>query len=223
MCVFFNYICYFLIIAINVGFIANDIIRSETNKYEFRNKLYIVEKLMLDQNVKKKIRDVCIEFYNIFWHKRSGYHDQVEFKDLIPYPLYEQLVLDVCWIALKHSNLFKHMDLPFNRNIAVLMKSEFMLEGQVIFQKNEIKDKMIYISSGEVQIISEQDGDTPIMTFSCGTILGETSLFVSYNSGNTVRCKNFCEVLVLNKSDFIKIIKKYPMKYAHMRRIVETR
>lgn len=67
--------------------------------------------------------------------------------------MYQQILLDVCWIPLKHSKLFKDMDMPFLRFISTLVKQEFMLEGQIIYQKNQLKDKMVYIASGVIQVL----------------------------------------------------------------------
>lgn len=48
------------------------------------------------------------------------------------------------------------------------------------------------------------------MSLSGGTCLGESSLVVSYSSRNTVRCKEYCEVHILSRIDFLKAIIKYP-------------
>ncbi|KAI4459473.1 cyclic nucleotide-gated cation channel subunit a [Holotrichia oblita] len=69
---------------------------------------------------------------------------------------------------------------------------------------------MVYIVSGVVQILSEDDNETPIISFSEGTCLGETAMLIDYPSTSSVICKVFCEATVLERKHYIKFSKLYP-------------
>lgn len=82
---------------------------------------------------------------------------------------------------------------------------------------------MVYIISGIVQVYSEEDGETPIINLGPGTCLGESSLFCSYPSSCTMVCRTYCEMNVLERTDFINTMWRYGEEYNRLRRIVQDR
>lgn len=223
ICIPVSYIVFFSIFGVCVAFIINDFTRSQAHKYNFKNNIANVAKSLKDKKIPPMIVATCMDFFHTFWMHRNGYKETHKIFEIIPFPLYQQIVLDVSWIPLKHSKLFKNMDLQFLRFISTFMTQKFMLEGELVFQKNHLKSKMIYIASGVIQIISEQDGDTPIMSLSAGSCIGESSLIISYKSRNTVRCKDYCEIQELDRKHFILAAHKYSQKFNMIRQEVEKR
>lgn len=61
------------------------------------------------------------------------------------------------------------------------------------------------------------------MSLSGGTCLGESSLIISYDSRNTVRCKEYCEVHVLERKDFLKAIFKFPDRFRYLSTNIKNR
>lgn len=68
----------------------------------------------------------------------------------------------------------------------------------------------LFFNTGVVEILSEDDNETPIISFSDGTCLGETSLFIDYPCTSSVVCKVFCEASILERKNYIKTSKLYP-------------
>lgn len=79
---------------------------------------------------------------------------------------------------------------------------------------------MIYIKSGIIQILSEEDGETPIFSLTSGTCLGESSLSISYPSGCTVVSKDVCDLAILHKRDFLRLTKIYQDKIIQVNKTV---
>ncbi|XP_048514988.1 uncharacterized protein LOC105691064 [Athalia rosae] len=109
------------------------------------------------------------------------------------------------------------MPIPFLRNVSLLCERKFVLPGDFVVKKFGLKDRMMYIVSGNVYVLSEEDNDTPILSFSGGTILGETALFTSYRSGVSVLAYTPCELHVLERNKFARVIVPlYPKIYEEM-------
>lgn len=214
---------FLLILGPSTALITNDIIKAQLHKYHYRDNIFLLRHFLKTLKIQKEVVDVCLDFYKTFWSARTGYGDRLDYQQLLPSCMYQRLLLDICWTPLKHSQLFTNCSIPLSRHISALMEQSFRIEGEVIYLKNHVKKKMIYISSGIIQVISEQDGETPIMSFTCGTLMGESSLFYSYKSKNTVRCKTYCEVFELHKSKFIKAMAQYPDQYKELRKIITER
>lgn len=179
-------------------------------------------------------------FFNIVWTKLKGYVTDQTYWRFLHASIRNELMLDVSWPALQHSSLFRSMDLNYLRYLSNFMVFEYMLPGQYLFNKNEWRSKMIYIASGTIQIISNEDGESSLISLCGGTCIGESCLVVDYKAQNHVICKTFCEFHVLTRRDFIKynkinpqyaiIIKinfrsylKYPEQYKEAKRIIYER
>ncbi|KAK4879766.1 hypothetical protein RN001_007912 [Aquatica leii] len=132
---------------------------------------------------------------------------------IIPLGMAKEINLDVGWDPLKHSHLFRSKPTEFLRLISPYVKQTFLMPGEFIFKKNHMKSQMVYIISGVIQILSEQDEETPIISLSGGTCIGESSLLIDYPSSYTVICQSACEVSILTRKDFLKTYLKYPNKY----------
>lgn len=60
------------------------------------------------------------------------------------------------------------------------------------------------------QILTEEDEESPIMSFSNGTILGEISIILPTNSMANVRCATYCEVHSLSLVGLAKVLRLFP-------------
>ncbi|KAK4879805.1 hypothetical protein RN001_007951 [Aquatica leii] len=77
---------------------------------------------------------------------------------------------------------------------------------------------MIYVQSGVIQILSEEDDETPIFSFSGGTCLGEAGLMLGYKSNTTVRCKTSCRLHVLPQKNYIKAVGVYSKEFIQLKK-----
>lgn len=124
--------------------------------------------------------------------------------------MYRELQMDISWVPLKHSHLFRNEDIFFLRAVAALMQHKYLCPGEIIYKRNKFKTEMIYVKSGIVVVLSEADGETPIFSLTSGTCLGESTLFISSLSSCTVIAKDTCELAVLNRKDFIRVSRQFP-------------
>lgn len=128
----------------------------------------------------------------------------------------KELKLDLCWNAFKHSHLFRNLEVHYLRHLSSLATLTYMTPGELIFKKGKFKSKMVYIATGVVQLLSEEDGETPILSLSGGTCLGETALFIDHPSTCTVVCQSYTEVCILERKHFFKSYELYPNEFLQL-------
>lgn len=162
------------------------------------------------------------EYYASFWKTRHGILN-VRVEGILPEMRQSEIKLDLSWKCFRHSHLFRGEELHFLHHLSQFVQNNFKSAGEILYKKGEIKTCMIYVVAGIIQIYSDEDGETPILSFSGGTVLGETSLILSSQSVCTVVCKSDCEIDVLEARDFINITKNYPEKYRKFRTAIFTR
>ncbi|KAI4467274.1 cyclic nucleotide-binding domain [Holotrichia oblita] len=80
----------------------------------------------------------------------------------------------------------------------------------MLCRKHISKACMIYVVSGMIQIISEEDSETPILSLSCGTCFGETTLLIDYPATYSVISTTYCETIVLESTRFVEMYKMFP-------------
>lgn len=73
------------------------------------------------------------------------------------------------------------------------------------------------------QVLSEEDEEVAIMSFSSGTILGEISLIRPMNSTATVRCASVCELHTLSLPAFYRVLLMFPEKLPKFRSVINNR
>lgn len=179
--------------------------------------------LLKDCNVPEYIIRTLKNSMVMLWEKCGGYNENPGFLRYMPFVMKNEVLFDICWSAFQHSNLFRNEDTFYLRHLSRIMQQRFFMPGEFIFKKNEFKSKMVYVVSGTVELLSEDDGESAILSFCNGTCIGESSLLVSYRSKNYVCCKTFCELHIIEKSDFIKMGLEYPELYHHFRKIISKR
>lgn len=135
----------------------------------------------------------------------------------------KEITLDLCWAAFKHSHIFREVEVHYLRYLASKMQITFLTPGELIYVKGKFKSKMVYIASGVVELLSEEDGETPILYLTGGTCLGEASLFMDQPSVCTVVCHSYSEICVLNRKDLMKSHEMYPHEFAYLTKLIFQR
>ncbi len=96
--------------------------------------------------------------------------------------------------------------------ILELIQSRVCIPQEVVIYQGEVGTEMYIIVSGSVQVeIKEEEETILVATLKDGDVFGERALICNEIRNASVRCCTFTELLVLQKTDFFKIAKLYPM------------
>lgn len=113
-----------------------------------KNMKNVLEVWRIDNNLK----NLTLNYYENLWTRYSGIKYMPTAFELLPTPLKKEVMLDLFWDALNHSQLFQNEDVPFKRALTLEMKSEFYQPGDYVIEVNHFKRKMMYISSGVLEV-----------------------------------------------------------------------
>ena len=109
--------------------------------------------------------------------------------------------------VLEKVPLFAGTSPVFLHGLALVLKPALFAAGDLIVRQGEPGAEMYFVARGEVEVI---DGERVLSTLGEGNFFGEKSLLLAAPRSATVRARTQCDLYVLEKSDFIKVLKDHP-------------
>lgn len=123
--------------------------------------------------------------------------------------------------VLEQSTIFKGAD-PLLLNAVILAMQSLSKEvGDMVIKQGDITDDMYFICRGEVDVL---DSEGQIVShMSEGDFFGEISLLMATARTATVRAKTQCDLFVLSKRHFSRILREHPQFAEAMMQVAKER
>jgi glucose-6-phosphate 1-dehydrogenase len=123
--------------------------------------------------------------------------------------------------TLEKVPLFEGADAVFLASLIMALKPVVFQPGDVVIHKGEIGSEMYLISRGEVDVI---DGSGKVIaTLGDGSFFGEISLLTSAPRNATIRAKTYCDLFVLDKAEFTRVLRDRPQFLESMLETAQAR
>ncbi len=115
-------------------------------------------------------------------------------------------------VVLSKISLFSMLKTEIIQMISKIAHEETYADGDILFSKGDIGNRLFLIVSGEIKIITtKEDGsEMYIATWKENDFLGELSLFDAKTRTATARCIGSCTFLVIGHEDMERLIRDYP-------------
>ena len=110
--------------------------------------------------------------------------------------------------VLEKSPLFKGADPLLLNSIILALRPHDVAQHQTIIQQGDIAGEMYLICRGEVEVL-DASGKV-VKTLKDGDFFGEIGLLMATPRTATLRAKTLCDLFVLEKADFSRILQDYP-------------
>jgi glucose-6-phosphate 1-dehydrogenase len=123
--------------------------------------------------------------------------------------------------VLEKVPLFQAGDAVFLHNLAMMLKPVVYNPGDFIIKKGDTGSEMYFISRGQADVL---DGDQKrLTTLGEGDFFGELSLLLSKPRTASIRATTACDLFVLDKTDFDRVLKDHPQFAATLQDIAKKR
>ncbi len=110
--------------------------------------------------------------------------------------------------VLERCDLFKGAELQFLNALIMALRPVVASPGEMIIKKDDIGNEMFLICRGEVEVL---DGQGRILnTLKDGGFFGEIGVLMSTVRTASVRAKTLCDLFVLEKAEFSRILREQP-------------
>ncbi|XP_017779326.1 PREDICTED: uncharacterized protein LOC108564729 [Nicrophorus vespilloides] len=141
----------------------------------------------------------------------------------MPETIHTEIKLDLTWNMLKHSIFFRNEPVNVLRYLSKFVRYKYRMTGDTIYIRGQFKTCMVYVTTGIIGVLSEENGERNLISLSSGTCLGELSLFYNVPAKTTVICTTYCEILTISNNKFIQFKYTYPAVYEKLRKMSRER
>ncbi|XP_053607909.1 uncharacterized protein LOC128673815 isoform X2 [Plodia interpunctella] len=205
-----------------IGIMTWELVLENTRRSLFIDQYHHMVSFLKLRNAPTWLLDQAKEYKKRLWTMKDGVLSCNELQRL-PLALQMELVFDINIVHFHNSLLFREADEAFLRQISLLMKHELYLAGQYIWSQNVVKMGMICIKRGVIEMLSDEDDESPIIAFKEGTVLGELSLFYSIPAKVTVKAATYVELQVLRRTDFMRVAEEHPVMLSFVKNKIKER
>ena len=123
--------------------------------------------------------------------------------------------------TLEKVPLFQGADAIFLSSLILALKPVAFQAGDCIIRAGEIGRELYLISRGAVEVL---DGAGKVVaTIGEGHFFGEVSLLTSAPRNATVRAKEYCDLFMLDKADFLRVLRERPHLMKTITEVAQTR
>ena len=109
---------------------------------------------------------------------------------------------------LEQSPLFRNASRLLLNSAIMALHPVAVGPGVTIVKKGDMADEMYLICRGEVEVLD--DAGNVISTLQDGEFFGEIGLLMSIPRTATVKTKTLCDLFVLHRNDFVRILSEHP-------------
>jgi glucose-6-phosphate 1-dehydrogenase len=123
--------------------------------------------------------------------------------------------------VLKKVPLFKDCDMFFLEQVLMALRSHQVARGDRIITKGDIGRELYLVARGEVEVLDDQGAVMKVLRD--GDIFGEIGVLMSRPRTADVRAKTGCDLFVLDKADFSRILRVNPQFASAIQQVAKER
>ncbi|XP_049869364.1 uncharacterized protein LOC126369114 [Pectinophora gossypiella] len=183
---------------------------------DFVEQYHHMVKYLVDCGAPTYLVEQAKEYKHQLWNMKGGVLTSNYLMEL-PHCLKTDLIFDINVPYFHRTLLFRDTGEGFLRQISPLMTHQLYLEGQSIWSQGVVKSGMFCIKKGVIEMLSDEDDESPMIAFGEGTVLGELSLFYSIPAKVTVKAATYVELQILKRIHFMRAMAENPQTFSIIR------
>lgn len=206
------------------GFILSNVAsllsRLDAAREHHMDNLDQIENFMNSYNIPIDVRSRVRSYYHYVWKEHKGRLDR-SLIDRLPNKLQSELNFAINKKIIERVSFFKTATSELLEDIMLSLDHRVYVPGERIFRAGDPGDSLYMIHSGQVDILTA-DGK-PIASLNEGAVFGEIALISDGPRTATAKSVTHCDLYVLPKTDFYRIVESYPHFKSHLVEIMKER
>lgn len=203
-----------------IGNVSGMILSANKHKEALREKLKDLSDFMGHYDVPMSKRKEVFQFIHHLTEQRFSDNDVKIISDL-PMALQTDLKVYMRVKTLQTIPLFRHVDAKDLISVGEKLKQVCFSPGQTIVHQGEVGNEMYMINHGLLEVVGSEGGH--VATLQEGQFFGEMALLEDEKRAASVLAKNYCDLYVLEKEDFLEVYNQIPEIQKNVKKIVSLR
>ncbi|MES1909051.1 MAG: hypothetical protein MHM6MM_001862 [Cercozoa sp. M6MM] len=174
---------------------------------EKRRKMEQLTQFMKQRHVNPHLQQQILEYYEYRWSRSLDDSNNEMLKDL-HYGLWEDLQIDVNQKLIRKVPMFRETNQLTVLALINKLQSRIFLPGEVIYIYGERANEMFFVARGQFEVLNEYGERLRIL--GDGDFFGERGIMSASRREQTVRALVHSELLILKKTDFKNILRRFP-------------
>jgi len=204
-----------------IGNVSSLISNIDAAQARYREKLDQIQTYMRENKIPPKLQQKIRDYYQYRWIENRDIRDYHILEEL-PHPLKMKLALQLHKEVIEKVPIFQGANLQFVEEIVMALKPEILPPNEYIIREGNWGNEMYFIKRGLVQAFSETTGSI-YRNMAAGTFFGEIALVYEQRRTASIITLTYCELFVLHKDDFKKVLENYPDFASHVTKIAKER
>ena len=205
-----------------IGSFGNLLTTLDSSMVFFRQKQDIVLDYMAYKKIPYHLQRDVRKYYNYMWESGKALQ-QNEAVDRLPLMLRQKMNFYMNFHSIRKVYLFAGVedDLDFMGEIVRSLRPRIGLPNAYIVKKGEYGTEMYFISRGELNVINDEG--KVVATLSDGMFFGEIALLYKTKRNASIVARTFCDMYVLTRDEFRKVMRKYPIQSKGIKDVAKKR
>lgn len=205
-----------------IGTVGSLVTNLDSSKLYFRQKMDGINDYMKYKRIPDDLQNEVRNYYSYLWKSGKGLDKNKVLDDLPPY-LKNKMNVYLNKEIITKVPLFKECanDEEFITEVVKCLKSRVCLPNSFVVRKGEMGTEMYFISRGELNVVNEDD--KVVFTLKDGGFFGEIALLYDTKRTASIVARTYCDMFILTKDDFKKVMKKFPAQSKGIKEIAKER
>jgi CRP-like cAMP-binding protein len=205
-----------------IGTVGSLVTNLDSSKLYFRQKMDGINDYMKYKRIPQELQDEVRNYYSYLWKSGKGLDKNKVLDDLPPY-LKNKMNVYLNSEIIRKVSLFQQCkdDQEFISEVVKCLKARVCLPNSFVVRKGEMGTEMYFISRGELNVVNDQD--KVVFTLRDGGFFGEIALLYDTKRTASIVARTYCDMFILTKEDFKKVLKKFPQQSKGIKEIAKER
>jgi hypothetical protein len=190
-----------------IGNIASLISNLDSARAGFFNKIDAVNQYLRSRQVPQSLNEQVRNYYEYLWAQHRGVKEDSLFDDL-PMQFRLEILRNLARDLLDSVPLFQYCSPALRNALLSALKPQTFAPDVYIARQGELGKEIYFLSRGKAEITSDK-GKKKHGYFKSGDSFGGLSLLLGEKRTASVKALSYCEIFILNRSDFNRIKSEY--------------
>ena len=209
------------VFAYTLGSIGTLVSKQNALENSYRETFVSVNSYMKTKKLPKDLQFRVRRYLDYLWEKKKkNKTDEKEVLELLSEPLRDEIFGYINANILRTCKVFDQFEDNFVIQFTRTLENETYAPGDSIFEEGEMSHKIYYITGGIISIYQAAS----LMIYKNlknKNYFGEISFFLETKRSASAQCKEFSDLLSVNRADFLCFLEKFPETGLKVEKIVE--